>query len=110
MHGRSGIRRKPTDALLMEISVKKFTRSTLALASTLVIAGPVGAQTAPQPAAQAKPADPMSEVVCQKQQIVGSRLATRRVCLTRQQWLEQQSSDRQDVEKAQVPSAKNTPG
>ena len=84
--------------------------STFALASTLVIATPVSGQTTPQPAAQAKPADPMSEIVCQKQEVVGSRLATRRVCLTRQQWLEQQSSDRRDVEKSQIPSAKNGPG
>ena len=87
-----------------------IVRSPLVLASTLVIATPVVAQTPPQPAAQAKPVDPMSEVVCQKQEVVGSRLATRRVCMTRQQWLEQRSSDRQDTEKAQVPAAHNGPG
>ena len=89
--------------------MNNIARSTLAVVSTLVIATAAVAQ-ATQPAAQAKPADPMSEVVCQKQSIVGSRLATRRVCMTRQQWLEQRSTDRQDVEKAQVPSAKNSPG
>jgi invasion protein IalB len=94
----------------MEISVKNIARSTLALVSILVVASPVVAQTAGQSAAPAKPVDPMSEVVCQKQEVVGSRLATRRVCMTRQQWLEQRASDRQDVEKAQVPSAKNGPG
>ena len=93
----------------MEINVNSIARSTLALVATLAIASPLVAQTA-QPAAQAKPADPKSEVICQKQEIVGSRLATRRVCMTRQQWLEQRSTDRQDIEKAQVPSAKNGPG
>jgi invasion protein IalB len=82
----------------------------IVIVSALGVAGPTFAQGATQAQAQAKPADPMSEVVCQKQEIVGSRLATRRVCMTRQQWLEQRSMDRQDTEKAQVPSAKNSPG
>ena len=90
--------------------MNNIARSALALVSALMITTPVVAQTPAQPAARAKPADPMSQVVCQKQEIVGSRLASRRVCMTRQQWLDQRSSDRQDLEKAQVPSAKNGPG
>ena len=93
----------------MEISVNSAI-STLAIASAFVMAAPVVGQTPAKPAAQGQPADPMSEIVCQKQEVVGSRLATRRVCQTRQQWLEQQSSDRRDIEKSQIPSAKNGPG
>jgi predicted secreted protein len=85
---------------------------SLAFASAFGIAVPVSAQgsTPAAPVQAAKPADPMSEIVCQKQEIVGSRLATRRVCMTRHQWQEQRSIDRQDTEKAQTPSAQNTPG
>jgi hypothetical protein len=88
----------------------KLALVTISSLGTAVAAFAQGAAPAASPQAQAKLADPMSEVVGQKQEIVGSRLATRRVCMTRQQWLEQRSSDRQDTEKAQVPSAKNGPG
>lgn len=88
----------------------KFALVIVSALGTAVPAFAQGAAPAASSQAQAKPADPMSEVVCQKQEVVGSRLATRRVCMTRQQWLEQRSSDRQDTEKAQIPSAKNGPG
>lgn len=47
-----------------------------------------------------KPADP-NDVICEKQTVVGSRLATKRICLTRAQWIEQRRVDRQDLDKAQ---------
>ncbi len=52
------------------------------------------------PADKRKPADP-NEVVCEKQTVVGSRLATKRICMTRAQWAEQRRLDRQDLDKAQ---------
>ena len=86
----------------------------LTLASAMLVAGPAIGQTTSQSGtsapAPAKAVDPMNQVVCQKESVVGSRLATRRVCMTRHEWLERQSTDRQDTEKAQVPSAKNSPG
>jgi len=83
----------------------------VAIAASFMMAGPVTAQSgAPAPAkAKPLPGSP-DEVVCQKQEIVGSRLATRRVCMTRFQWQEQRAADRQDTERSQIPSAKNTPG
>jgi predicted secreted protein len=90
-------------------SVKLALVTISALGTAVATSAQVAALATPAQG-QAKSADPMSEVVCQKQEIVGSRLATRRICMTRQQWLEQRSSDRQDTEKAQVPSAKNGPG
>jgi hypothetical protein len=83
----------------------------VAIASSLLMAGPVTAQGAAPAAAKQKPqpGDP-GEIVCQKQEVVGSRLATRRVCMTRLQWQEQRAGDREGLEKAQVPSAKNSPG
>jgi len=84
----------------------------LAFASAMAIATPVGAQSAPAAttSTQAKPADPMSEIVCQKQEVVGSRLATRRVCMTRLQWREQRTIDRQDVEHSQIHPDVQKPG
>ena len=55
------------------------------------------------PAAAAEPskkADP-NEIVCEKQEVVGSRLAVKKVCLTRAQWAEQRQLDRQAIDKAQ---------
>ena len=49
----------------------------------------------------AKPLDP-NEVVCEKQEIVGSRLATKRVCMTRSQWADQQGQDRQEIDRVQT--------
>lgn len=83
----------------------------LTIASGLTIAVPVSAQGSPASGqAQTKSSDPMSEIICQKQEVVGSRLATRRVCLTRLQWQEQRTTDRQDTEKAQIHPDKNSPG
>ena len=52
-------------------------------------------------AATAKPADP-NEVICEKQGETGSRLATKRVCMTRGQWADLKSHDRQETERVQV--------
>lgn len=95
-----------------EAPVDRSLQLVLAAASTFGLAPPASAQSpaGTTPGAQTKPVDPMSEIVCQKQEVVGSRLATRRVCMTRYQWREQRTMDRQDTEKAQLPSAKSTPG
>jgi hypothetical protein len=51
--------------------------------------------------ATAPKADP-NEVVCQKQEVVGSRLAVRRICKTRAEWADLQIQDRQEIERVQV--------
>ena len=73
----------------------------------LLMIGAVAAAGLSTPALAADPAsgraakDP-NEVVCEKQEVVGSRLATKRVCRTRAQWAELRAQDRQDLEKTQV--------
>jgi invasion protein IalB len=60
-----------------------------------------GAQSAEQqPAAKSVP-DP-NQVVCEKQEETGSRLAARRVCKTRAEWAEERRLNRQDIEKMQT--------
>lgn len=55
----------------------------------------------PQQPAASKTPDP-NEVVCEKEQDSSSRIATKRVCMTRAQWAEQRRLNRQDIEKIQV--------
>jgi hypothetical protein len=56
-----------------------------------------------QPAQQpAKPAKDPNEVVCEKQEVLGSRLATQKVCKTRAEWAEERRQNRMDIDKTQV--------
>jgi hypothetical protein len=52
-----------------------------------------------QPKAKAPP-DP-NEKICESIKVVGSRLATRRVCATRAEWADHRRQDREETEKAQ---------
>lgn len=52
-------------------------------------------------ATTAKPLDP-NEVICEKQEVIGSRLATKRVCMTRSQWADQKGQDRQEIDRVQT--------
>ncbi|HEX8640236.1 MAG TPA: hypothetical protein VF704_03665 [Allosphingosinicella sp.] len=47
------------------------------------------------------PSGAPTEVVCVRQQQIGSRLATRRVCRTRAEWEQHQAEFKQEVERAQ---------
>lgn len=70
------------------------------------IPAPLFAQAASQPT-QAQPstattataADP---IICEKQEVIGSRLSHKRVCMTRSQWEDARSQDRSAVEKVQT--------
>lgn len=46
--------------------------------------------------------DPSQQVICEKQEVLGSRLATRRVCKTRAQWADDRLQDRQEIERVQT--------
>jgi len=72
-------------------------------AIALVSAGAMAQQTQPSTDARVakKSLDP-NQVVCEKQEVVGSRLATRRVCMTRSQWADARSQDRLEIEKVQM--------
>lgn len=71
----------------------------LATAATMVMAGSAWAEnTSPQ---SGKTKDP-NEIVCEKQEVIGSRLATKKVCMTRAQWADAKAQDRQAIEQAQT--------
>ncbi|MBA3666967.1 MAG: hypothetical protein H0W65_04505 [Sphingomonas sp.] len=43
-----------------------------------------------------------NRIVCEKQPVLGSRLAHKRVCKTVAEWQVDRASDRQDIERTQV--------
>ncbi len=69
----------------------------------ILISVPAIAQTTrpASPPASPKALDP-NEVICEKQEVIGSRLATRRVCHTRAQWADLRLQDRQWIEDTQT--------
>ncbi|NIJ39630.1 hypothetical protein FHR22_004382 [Sphingopyxis panaciterrae] len=69
---------------------------------------PAGAATAkPKAVAGKKGTDP-NEVVCRKEEVLGSRLQTRRVCMTRSEWADARNDTRGVIERAQVQRAQTT--
>lgn len=71
--------------------MKNVSALALGSAAVCLMASPLVAQAAP--GSKPLPGSP-DEVVCQKEEVIGSRLATRRVCLTRAQWAERQQAER----------------
>ena len=47
------------------------------------------------------PSGDPNEVVCVREQAIGSRIATRRVCRTRAEWEQHQAEFKQEVDRAQ---------
>jgi predicted secreted protein len=83
--------------------MKSFSRQgVLLVALNFALSGPSFADTS-SASAPKKPKDP-NEVICEKQEILGSRLAFRKVCMTRAQWAEQRAVDRQLIEQSQLGS------
>ena len=64
------------------------------------------AQTAPT-AEQKAYADYQNKIVCEKQEVVGSRLAVRKVCKTRAEWMEERLAERQQVNRIQTMQGNN---
>lgn len=63
---------------------------------------PAAVAAAPnEPQRPAKGADP-NEVVCEKMEVTGSRLAVKRVCMTRSEWADRRQQDRAATEKSQI--------
>jgi hypothetical protein len=58
---------------------------------------------------KAEPIKDPNEKICEKQSVLGSRLATRRVCATRAEWAEQRRLDKEAIDQGQrsacLPSA-----
>jgi len=85
-----------------------FVRSSLAglAAVTMLVSLPAAAQsTQTSPAAQpdqAKKAKDPNEMVCEREQELGSRLAATKICHTRAEWADLRHQDRQMLDQAQT--------
>jgi hypothetical protein len=90
--------------------MRKVYRTSLgmllaALAAPGLAQAPAAAQSQAAPATAASTAAPAAdpnEIICQKIEQLGSRIAKKRVCMTRAEWADQQLQDRQAIEKAQI--------
>jgi len=79
-------------------------------AALLATALPAAAQTqAPTQAAPTKNTDP-SRIICEKQQETGSRLNSKKICMTAAQWEEQRRRDRESLQDAQQRSLEPNSG
>ncbi len=81
--------------------------SALFLGAAAAVSAPCMAQAQTpvqdQSAAAAKTkAAEQNEIICEQQEVTGSRLAKKRVCMTRAQWAASRLQDRQAIEKVQV--------
>lgn len=66
----------------------------------LVATGLVGANSAQ--ASERKKNDDPNRMICEKQEVLGTRLASKRVCKTAAEWEAERRQDRQAIDKAQT--------
>ena len=85
-----------------------FRLAALGAIVSFALALPAEAQSSAEPTTKKK-TDP-NEIVCEKQEVLGSRLATRKVCMTRSQWAERRQADRDMVNRSQVNSCVRNAG
>jgi len=75
---------------------------TAILASSVAVAQPTQQGAAATTSATAPKALDPNEMVCEREQEPGSRLASAKVCHTRAEWADLKRQDRQDVDRAQT--------
>lgn len=72
-------------------------RSLILAATILAMSAPVMAR---QPSDEKKPDDP-TRMVCRTSEVIGSRLATKKTCMTAMQWKQLEREQRDTVERVQ---------
>lgn len=87
--------------------VEKVMRVLIAVLLTAPLAGvsamvSAQAQQQPQVATAAPSSGDPNQILCEKQEVIGSRLGHRKVCMTRSQWEESRRQDRGEIEKVQT--------
>ena len=86
---------------MFKVYCASLAAALLAGASASAVAQAPAAAPA-QATANAKPTDNANEMVCQKQEVTGSRLGAKRICMTRSEWADRRLQDRQELERVQV--------
>ena len=83
-----------------------LAKSGLAILTAAILVPPLYAQSSAMPGLghfQTQSVDPdPSEIVCEKIEMIGSRLSTKKVCMTRSQWADSRRQDREAIEKIQA--------
>ena len=74
----------------------------LAILVAFAIAAPAMGKDPSSASGNKKTGTDPNEVICEKTRVLGSRLAVKRICMTRAQWAEARLSDRQELERVQV--------
>ena len=72
----------------------------LALVAVGAMVSAVPALAENNPPAPKTTADP-NAIVCEKIEVIGSRLAVKKVCMTRAEWAERRQQDRDEIDRAQ---------
>ncbi len=87
---------------MFKASCAAFAAALLTGTAVAAVAQPAPAPTPTQAPTDAKAAQDANEIVCQKQEVTGSRLGVKRICMTRSQWADRRMQDRQELERVQV--------
>ena len=83
----------------MTISTVRALTVSLA-ASAALLSSPAAAEKE----TSKKQADP-NEVICEKAEVLGSRLVSKRICATRAEWAEKRRIERMELDKTQTQKA-----
>lgn len=81
----------------------------LLLAAAPAFAASEPAATPPAPEAQAAESD-ATRMVCRRIEVMGSRLSSKRVCMTAAEWTSRRESDRKSIEQSQTQRYTNNQG
>lgn len=81
--------------------MRRFLMTAAAVTAVSTVAFAESAPSSPQQIPPKSPRDP-NEIVCERQQELGSRIVSQRVCKTRAEWAEQRRTARSNVEQAQT--------
>lgn len=79
-----------------------MNRIWLVLAATIAIALPGQVFAQPSLGRHSNAAAPSKALICEKQLVTGSRLGSKQVCLTREQFAERRIQEREAIERAQA--------
>ena len=85
--------------------VRSLSLGAALLGAALAIPAAAGAAESSTTASKGKKALDPNEVVCRKQEVLGSRLKSVRVCRTRAEWADARNETRGEIERVQVQRA-----
>ena len=74
----------------------------IALAALFLNSAKAESREPRQPSINKKRAD-AGDVICERVTVIGSRLAVKKVCMTRLEWQEKKTLDREFIERVQLP-------